>query len=767
MLSLLEKNSASLQKFDLDSLFEKLKSHYGYYEISEERKTYLREVVQKYGYLPYSHIKSLEELSSSEVIFAFEQKLIKEGTFADNQFVKHKNPSPLARHGVKNSSWFKKEGHNIKLISLAGQGEGNRSEEPGKFIHWLAQVITMPSGNHALGVFPSTIYLIPFHPREFGCAYLPMSSDVSLKLEDPGLRATLNLDVNSQVKLFITLAQLSGHPVIYDVLPQTARYSKIVLSKPWVARWLDVNELIDKIVDYLDVICKKIELENTFTQEDIKATRKLYIEILKGSKSKYSKNQEEIAECIEEDMREYKILISYRMTFKENQEEILKKVYPVIERTNGKKPECERDVVKQPEIIKALIKEGLWPAPGGAWCSAGVPVFDKMNEHKEYPLFRHYNNKAEDVTHFANLDCQTPYFFFHFETKKYNKKVIDFYLDYTKKLQQEFNFDGFRVDHIDHIVDDISQQNGSPISYRSPSKVLNAANVNIKRSVPYFATLAEYMLWDDFYKEYHKGMHFDLLWGNDIVSQSSKTPAQIIEDNEKLALYNKKYGGNSPLSILKTYNNQDGEFEAIDQYPGQLGQEGALFKWFKYKFLPGGKYAARPALYVDGDESFTKTGVEKIICKEVSMKRSDNWQFYERFDAINRFVENSPLILNGKASLLCQDEEGFAAWKITQEDSKCSLSTAFLVVANYHAPTERVTEGEGDEAKKVTKKGKTIHNKTVILEENEKISTILEFCYDEHQKVCLCENALEQEIVNTITFNTLHPSEFRVYGVTK
>ena len=86
-------------------------------------------------------------------------------------------------------------------------------------------------------------------------------------------------------------------------------------------------------------------------------------------------------------------------------------------------------------------------------------------------------------------------------------------------------------------------------------------------------------------------MGFDLLWGNDIVSQNTKTPAQIIDDNAKLEKYNVKNGIVNPLSILKTYNNQDGEFEAIDQYPGQLGADGALYKWFKYKFLPGGKNA--------------------------------------------------------------------------------------------------------------------------------------------------------------------------------
>ena len=74
----------------------------------------------------------------------------------------------------------------------------------------------------------------------------------------------------------------------------------------------------------------------------------------------------------------------------------------------------------------------------------------------------------------------------------------------------------------------------------------------------------------------------------------------------------------------------DGEFRDINQYPGQLGAQGALFKWFKMKFIPGGKFASRPVLSVDGDESFTKVGIERVISKEVSMVRNYDWDFYEK-----------------------------------------------------------------------------------------------------------------------------------------
>ncbi len=765
MLNLLTRKPAQpklLDGLNLNEIFTRLKEIYDVGAISEERQKYLAQTIQKYGYLPYPHYKTLEELSAGEIIFALERKLLNEGTYNGDVFASAalKNPSVLARNGIKDSNWFKKEGHNIKLISLSALADGEKTKDTGKFINWCAQLVTLPMGNRQKGIFPTTIYLIPFHPREFECAYLPKSSDISEKIEDAQLKEKLGLNAKAQVKLFIALSQLSAHPVIYDILPQTSRYSKIVLANPHVARWFDINALTSQIEGFTEAVVKNMNAKKgrkSYTKADVESAKNAYLEVLKGSKKKYTKAQAEIIEKFEEDLKEFKILASYKMSFREKQDEILKKVKAVIIAVNGSVPKREEDIVHQGEITRALIKEGLWPAPGGAWCSAGVPIFEKMNPAREYPIFKHYDCKTQDVTHFANLDCQTPYYFNYLENKKPNYDVIDFYLDYTKNLQNEYNFDGFRIDHIDHIVDPISQDSdGNPISYRTPWKVLGKANSKIKRNVPYFATLAEYMLWDNFYKEYHKDMHFDLLWGNDIISQSAKTPKQIIEDNEYLENYNKQNGGKNPLSVLKSYNNQDGEFEAINQYPGQLGETGALFKWFKYKFLPGGKLANRPVMFVDGDESFTKTGIERIIGKETSMIRAKNWHFFEKFDALNRFVEQNDVILNGKSELICQDDDGFAAWKIT------SSYGTLLVIANYFAPTEVKDVQEGETSVKKQVKSHSVHNKTVQLI-GEKLTAQLDFRLDENHKCEFTKIPFDFVIENEITFHELKPAEFKVY----
>jgi hypothetical protein len=459
-------------------------------------------------------------------------------------------------------------------------------------------------------------------------------------------------------------------------------------------------------------------------------------------------------------LKDKKIFLSNSMLEKSIQDRLYKKAKMIInavaKNTRGKKL-SEKEIFNQGDIIQALISEGMWPAPGGAWCSAGVPVFDKMSEGASYPTFKHYKYNNEDVTHFANLDCQTPYYFVCLENGKYNNDVIKFFIDYMKNLQEEFNFDGFRVDHIDHIVDRVSEKDGTPISYRAPRRVLGMLNSAMKDKVPYFASLAEYMLWDNYYKEYHQDMGFDVLWGNDIVSQSYKTPEAIADDNLNLSNYNIASKRSTPLSVLKTYNNQDGEFEAIDRYPAQLGKEGALFKWFKYKFLPGGKFAQRPVMYIDGDESFTNGGIEAAIGSEVSMLREKDYDFYAKFDAIDRFVKNNAVITDGEAHIIRQDDDGFVAWQIQKEGVKTSL----LVVANYNSPTEKFCIEEDGNSWTEIKEGCEVFDKTIELSCD--YSIVSEYKFDG-------EDYVEEKFVmatNSLSFGKIMPAEFKIFTVVK
>jgi len=756
----------------INDIYQKLCTHFGVDKITDERKKELRTIMLTYGYLNFPYSKALDEITDAEILYALQFKWLDNHIFNDDKFCFDNNEiSVLSRNKIKNSDWIKKEGHNIKLINLAGLKDGNKTKDTGKFMDWLRQLLILPTGNLANDIFNTTIYLIPFHPREFGCAYLPKSSEISEKLYDENIFNITGMDAKEQVQVFITLAQLAGHPVIYDILPQTGRFSKAVLANPEIARWYDIEELITSLKSHVTELAttrsnevieelKKVGIKDC-DKDDIEVVKNLYIQTLNGSAGELTAHYQKIYNAFENSLANFKQEISNKMLLKDNQKHLHKRVRDIVARildVKSGKLLNENDITKQIDIIKELINEGLWPAPGGAWCSAGVPVFDRMSDGRDYPIFKHFNFKGEDVSCYANLDCQTPFYFAYLENGTFNEYTIKYFINYMQNLQEDYNFDGFRVDHIDHIVDQVSEKDGKPISYRAPRVVLNRLNSAMKKKIPYFGTLAEYMLWDDFLKEYHQDMNFDLLWGNDIVSQSSKTPECIIDDNTHLANYNINYKKGQKLAILKTYNNQDGEFRAIDQYPGQLGEQGALYKWFKYKFLPGGKFAQRPVLYVDGDESFTKHGIEAVIGEEISMARENNYNFYKKFDAIDRFVKSHNVITDGEAQIILQEDDGFVAWLISKEPVK----SAFLVISNYKYPTEKVTKtDENGNSYADIAEGEPIENKNIQLPGEFKITA--EYVLKENDFV-------RKKIKNndgTVKIEKLAPGEFRVFGIRK
>ncbi|MBQ8476643.1 hypothetical protein IJ531_06240, partial [bacterium] len=206
MLNLLTKKPQTKPNFEpkeLDILLAKISQIYKLDDIDLSRKSYLSETMDKYGCLPYPQFKVLEELTPAEAIFCLIKKLESEKTFINSKFVDFKNPSALYRKNIKNSNWFKKEGHNIKLLSLSALGNGNSIDKAGHFIDWVKCLITLDSGNDKLNIMPATLYLIPFTKREFDCAYLPKSNEVSEKLQDDNLMKFLGLDAAAQVKLFI------------------------------------------------------------------------------------------------------------------------------------------------------------------------------------------------------------------------------------------------------------------------------------------------------------------------------------------------------------------------------------------------------------------------------------------------------------------------------------------------------------------------------------------------------------------------------------
>uniref|UniRef100_UPI0040263013 hypothetical protein n=1 Tax=Candidatus Stercorousia sp. TaxID=3048886 RepID=UPI0040263013 len=278
-----KKNSNQNEKVvRLNKIYAALKENYPAEKISENRKNELSSLIKKYGYLPYPYIKALEELTPEEILFGLEIKWGDNKVLKNNEFIVTDDKiSVLSRNNIKNSSWIQKEGHDIKLINLAGLGDGNKTKDTGKFIDWLRQLLILPTGNLENNIFNTTIYLIPFHPREFGCAYLPKSSEVSEKLFDENIEKLTGMNGKEQVQTFIMLAQLAGHPVIYDILPQTGRFSKAVLANPEIARWFDINILNKELDANIDKIAKN--MPESFDDEDVELVKNIYKDSQNGS----------------------------------------------------------------------------------------------------------------------------------------------------------------------------------------------------------------------------------------------------------------------------------------------------------------------------------------------------------------------------------------------------------------------------------------------------------------------------------------------------
>ncbi len=740
--------------------FEVVKKIFSTEIINKERKNEIDRYIDEYGYIPYSQIKAINELTPSEVIYALEKKLEKNKTYKEGTFiVKDDKISAVKRAGYNNSDWIKKEQHDIKLVCISALADGAKDSSPAKFIDWLRQIVILPAGNTDKGILSTTMYLIPFQPRDFGNAYLSAGSEeISKNLEDK-LLSDNGISLKEQVKLFISLTQLAGHPVIYDVFPQTGRFSKTVILNPELARWIDVKFLTDEIAKSLNFVA--IKLSKEFDEDDVTIVKNIYKTTLKSGSIDLTPEFKPIYERFRDELEEKKKELSAFMTKKEEQKKLVKRVKEVVAKVQGvsfSKLKKETDITKRGEIVSALIDEGLWTLPDGAWCSSGIPVFQKMSECGSYPVFRHYNAKGHDVTKLADSDCQTPYYFVYLENGEFNNFAINYYLKYLEKLRSEYNFDGFRMTHSDFVVDEMSEKNLRPISYRIPRMVLTKVNELLKSKVPYFAVMAEYRLWNAFYKEYHQNMKFDILWGNDTKTDYEKNPSEIINNNRELQEYNTSVYNNGFLSILKTYNNQDGEFRTVNRYLGLADENEAIFKWFKFKFLPGGRYANRPCMYVDGDESFSKDGIETAIREEVALIREDNEDFYCRFDAIRRFALNSELTSEGEAQVISMDKKGFISWMVSKE----SVKESFVIVANYLPTEEKILKQNPDGIMEyVTKQNYPVKNKKIELPSD--FELVSEYVY-EPQKKDFVEHYIKGNL-KSIEIEKAEPSEFRIFKI--
>ena len=121
--------------------------------------------------------------------------------------------------------------------------------------------------------------------------------------------------------------------VIYDILPQTGRFSKAVLANPYIARWFDIDalqkELNKKVEDVVQI------MSDVFDAEDLDVIKNIYKQ--GGTAGDLSEYYQNIYNTFEDKMETFKKEYSNKMLEKASQQRINKKVRDVVARVLGVK----------------------------------------------------------------------------------------------------------------------------------------------------------------------------------------------------------------------------------------------------------------------------------------------------------------------------------------------------------------------------------------------------------------------------------------------
>ncbi|MBR1754739.1 hypothetical protein IJ732_07885 [bacterium] len=651
---------------NFDKLYQQIKSKFDT-QISEERQRKLSEIIYKNGFYPASFENA--DLTESEILFCLDKK---------------------SQNSDKEYDMF-----DIKIINLNAFTN---------MMQWLKELVILPKN--------TVIYLIPFHKRDFNCAYFIKSMDIDANLNDENFE----MSAKEQIQLFIHLAQKAGHSVIYDFLMRTSRYSTSIIENPYLVRWIDTNFAQDKITAIVDNVAS--ELESQFEKDDIEIIKNIYNQESKGC---LSEEYNTIYEIFEKKVFEKKKELSNEIYKLNNQIKLQKRVM-------GKSAET-------------LIKEGLWTVPCAADNEFGLPVFDYMNNEEHYPVFKHFDKNGNDISQSIKDDFQTPAFFMDLETKEINKKVLSYFIDMAKKYIEDYNFDGFKINYTENLF--VNNDND-----KIPPEFLKKLISEIKKSNKILIADGDF----EHLKQY-QGLGFDSVW----IKDETLTPREFLNKYETLANYNTEDLRINNIDSVKIYNDKFGANSFLTTSPAQSGREGALFKWFCLHFLPTGRNAKLPILYLDGDESFTKQDFAKTIFENEHLCRNNDEEFYKKFNAINSLAKRSKLIREGEAAIITEDSDGFVSWLIAKEP----LKEMILVVANYKNFDEKLILQNDNEKIETFKENDAVVNKMISLPGECRI--VSEYIFDGEHYVSK-DYALDGTLFE---IEVLKPNDFRIFLLRK
>ena len=149
------------------------------------------------------------------------------------------------------------------------------------------------------------------------------------------------------------------------------------------------------------------------------------------------------------------------------------------------------------------------------------------------------------------------------------------------------------------------------------------------------------------------------------------------------------------------------------------------------------------------------------------MVRNYDWNFFEKFNALDYFAQNDELLNTGRAVLHNQENNGFVCWEVVPDSADKSKKTkqpTYLIVANYFSPSElKDVQDEKGKVEKKNVRGTITRDNTIKIKRGKKLVSYFDFELDELNKCMFVEKPLESEITKQITFKELRPGEFKVY----
>lgn len=379
------------------------------------------------------------------------------------------------------------------------------------------------------------------------------------------------------------------------------------------------------------------------------------------------------------------------------QSDILQKVQTLIYENVGLvHNENELSDAQHKKLIDKCIAANLWPISGGCWNSCGYPIFRRMSTDN-YPVCDHYNYKGNFVSAFAgDMDIISPWHFAapckHDAQNNLNYHIIKKYIAYCHGIYERFRPNGFRLDHVDHSADyPVSvNEKGNFISYRAPLLVFAELAKKIQQQQPTFAFLAEYMGWGDdnhphLYHEYAENSIGTAISLDIVGEYRHNAQAVIKETNQQLEKFNKKYDKQC-FTLTHILDNHDRSHPDIVRALSDFTADRALLKWVKCIFLPGGRWAQRSTVYLDGNDTLTPNKeFAQIFLNTVPLNRAENTEFFTAFSALYRYSLNDRTLRYGKAQLILSElaeensNNAISAWMVLEEQDS---QQGYLVVCN-------------------------------------------------------------------------------------